>query len=584
MKWSLMHLIACNVRKIFMVILTLVVCLVVPGVGFNNQVNARSAWFDGPDRHAVITVDFTTYEWWLLSWKNSQVLCQLYIEHEGWPDSEEVRHFCGTSLLAQWMSTQPCVFSDTVTSAAQCSGLYLHQASVTPSKRDLKIELDPPDVELSIAGCNPLPPENRCTTLPSLHLEGVEPLPNEMIISIQGFIDNVPFDCPGPSCEIPIGATGSAGVPIQFWANSSYGDSSEIFTARIRVIAQGDFASPEEISSDEPLYFVDILSDKLQGNITSTCSQIWSSFTPVGGAPRWLATPLYVQDLVSSQQYYYLAGSLIEESVVDASACENGGLERGGVANQCGVEIAEPLVKDWQNQFDGEILRIASETGVPAQLMKNIFSQESQFWPGIYGKVSEAGLGHLSDLGADTVLLWNPSFFSQFCPLILSTDACQRGFGNLDLADQEMLRGALVQKVNAACPDCPMGIDLEEANYSISIFARSLLANCEQVGQIIQNATQTKAGEAASYEDLWKFTLTNYNAGSGCLINAIQRTAAMNQQLDWANVSSHLEEGCQGAIAYVDAVSRMPEPAADVLTNTLDEVVIGAQTSDQLVP
>ncbi len=104
------------------------------------------------------------------------------------------------------------------------------------------------------------------------------------------------------------------------------------------------------------------------------------------------------------------------------------------------------------------------------------------------------------------------------------------------------------------------------------------------MGQIIQNATQTKAGEAASYEDLWKFTLTNYNAGSGCLINAIQRTAAMNQQLDWANVSSHLEEGCQGAIAYVDAVSRMPEPAADVLTNTLDEVVIGAQTSDQLVP
>jgi len=512
------------------------------------------------------------------------VLCQLYIEHEGWPDSEEVRHFCGTSLLAQWMSTQPCVFSDSVTSAAQCSGLYLHLASVTPSKRDLKIELDPPDVELSIAGCNPLPPENRCTTLPSLHLEGVEPLPNEIIISIQGFIDNVPFDCPGSSCEIPIGATGSAGVPIQFWANSSYGDSSEIFSARIRVIAQGDFASPEEISSDEPLYFVDILSDKLRGNITSTCSQIWSSFTPVGGAPRWLATPLYIQDLVSSQQYYFLAGSLIEENVVDASTCENGGLERGGVANQCGVEIAEPLVKDWQNQFDGEILRIASETGVPAQLMKNIFSQESQFWPGIYGKVSEAGLGHLSDLGADTVLLWNPSFFSQFCPLILSTEACQRGFGNLDLADQEMLRGALVQKVNAACPDCPMGIDLEEANYSISIFARSLLANCEQVGQIIQNATQTKAGEAASYEDLWKFTLTNYNAGSGCLINAIQRTAAMNQQLDWANVSSHLEEGCQGAIAYVDAVSRMPEPAADVLTNTPDEVVIGAQTSDQLVP
>jgi len=39
-----------------------------------------------------------------------------------------------------------------------------------------------------------------------------------------------------------------------------------------------------------------------------------------------------------------------------------------------------------------------------------------------------------------------------------------------------------VQNVSAACPDCPLGIDLRQANYSISIFARSLLANCEQVG------------------------------------------------------------------------------------------------------
>ena len=37
--------------------------------------------------------------------------------------------------------------------------------------------------------------------------------------------------------------------------------------------------------------------------------------------------------------------------------------------------------------------------------------------------------------------------------------------------------GALVQKVNAACPDCPDGIDLTQANFSISIFARSILAN-----------------------------------------------------------------------------------------------------------
>ncbi len=124
----------------------------------------------------------------------------------------------------------------------------------------------------------------------------------------------------------------------------------------------------------------------------------------------------------------------------------------------------------------------------------------------------------MSEQGADTVLLWNPpSFFSQFCPLILSEESCQRGFGNLDPDQQALLRGALVQQVNAQCPpDCPTGIDLSQANFSISVFARSLLANCEQVGgQIVYNSTGRQAGQVATYEDLWKFTLVNYHAGAG---------------------------------------------------------------------
>ena len=583
MKRERMQQIAWNVRRMIMILVILVICGVTVGNPSSGGVQARPLASSGPDRHAIITIDYTIYEWWLLSWQNSQVICQIYVEHEGWPDSSEVQYYCGISVVNQWLKTQPCVFDQTVTSATQCAGLYLHLVSVTPASRDLEVTLDPPDVQLSISECNPISPENRCSTLPRLHLEGFEPLPNEIIISIQGFLDDVPFNCPGSSCDLPLPPTGPAGIPVQFWATSSYGDSSEIFTAQVRVISWGDFTSPEEISSDETLYYVDVLSSKLEGNLTSTCSQIWESFTPVGGAPKWLATPLYTQDLVSTKQYYYLAGALIRNNLVDASVCENGGLETAEVANQCGLEIAEPMVNDWQNQFNGEILRIANETGVPAQLMKNVFSQESQFWPGIYDKVGEAGLGHLSELGADAVLLWNPSFFTQFCPLILSTSTCQRGFGNLDLSQQEMLRGALVQKVNAACPDCPMGIDLEQANYSISIFARSLLANCEQVGQIVQNATQIKAGNVASYEDLWKFTLTNYNAGSGCLINAIQRTVAMKQEINWLNVSSHLEPACQGAITYVEAVSVMPEVMINTLIEVPGDIYTSAQTLTETV-
>ena len=58
----------------------------------------------------------------------------------------------------------------------------------------------------------------------------------------------------------------------------------------------------------------------------------------------------------------------------------------------CGMEAAQEVMDEWQNQFNSEIIQVANQTGVPAQLMKNIFSRESQFWPGIYQRVYEAGL------------------------------------------------------------------------------------------------------------------------------------------------------------------------------------------------
>lgn len=527
---------------------------------------------EAPQRVAHITVSYVTYEWWLLSWQNSQVICQIYVEHESWPDASEVLYYCGRQVQQQWLQTKPCVFDDKITSTAQCGGFYLHQVSAAPGQREIEVTLPAPEVWVSISDCNLVLPENRCSTLPKLHLEGHEPLPNEGIISIQGFINSTPFSCPGTTCDLPLPPTGPNGILVEFWADSSFGDSSQKYQAQVRLIPWGDFTDPENNAQDATLYYVDVISSQWMGNRVSTCSNIWSAFAPAGGPPTWLTSPENVQDLISTQPYYYLAGSLIIQGLVDASICENGGIAEKGAANQCGLELARSLVNEWQNQFDSEILRIANETGVPAQLMKNIFSRESQFWPGIYDKVSEAGLGHLSELGADAVLLWNPSFFTQFCPLVLSTEACQRGFGNLDLAEQEMLRGALVQKVNAACSDCPMGIDLAQANFSISIFARSLLANCEQVGHILYNTTGKTAGEVAGYEDLWRFTMVNYNAGSGCLINAIQRTLSLRQDLVWANVASHMEPLCQASIGYIDDLANMPAPSS-VLSTTDPETI-----------
>ena len=84
-----------------------------------------------------------------------------------------------------------------------------------------------------------------------------------------------------------------------------------------------------------------------------------------------------------------------------------------------------------------------------------------------------------------------------------------------------MLRGALVQKVNSTCPECAVGIDLSQANFSVKIFAEGMVANCEQVGRIIRNVTGKDPGQVSNFEDSWRFTLVNYNAGPGCLSDAI---------------------------------------------------------------
>ena len=534
---------------------------ILAGAIFSNigQVEAFGFNADTSERKASITISYTTYEWWLLTWSHSQLVCQVYVEHEGLPEPDEIGYYCGEQVKRDWLKTSSCVFSDEITKAEHCSGFYLHLVNVTPGERQITIDLMPPEVFIDIAECTPQPPENRCETLPNLHLVGDEPLPNEQIINIQGYIGGEPFSCEGSECTVPLPATGLDGITTTFWAESSFGDASDTFTARIRVIPWGDFAAPDTQTSDSPQWYVDILSSQYLGSIESTASQIWSSFPSVGGPPLWLSSPDYPDGLISDQPYYYLAGSLIQQSLVNVEGCENRGLESGNYANQCGLEAARTLIGQWQNQFNSEIIRVANETGVPAQLMKNIFSRESQFWPGFAVNYNEAGLGHLSDIGADTVLLWNPSFFSQFCPLVLDTTVCQRGFGNLDLSEQEMLRGALVQKVNAACPECPMGIDLSQANFSISIFARSLLANCEQVGQIIFNATRQEAGKGSTYDDLWRFTLLNYNAGSGCLANAIQGAVNSRVPLTWDNVIQYLEPGvCREGIDYVDDIAYMP--------------------------
>jgi hypothetical protein len=85
------------------------------------------------------------------------------------------------------------------------------------------------------------------------------------------------------------------------------------------------------------------------------------------------------------------------------------------------------------------------------------------------------------------------------------------------------------------------------------------------VGQIVYNETGRTPGEEATYDDLWRFTLVNYNAGSGCLTNAIQETRSQRLSLTWENVSQSLEPGaCSASIDYVTDISKnieTPQPS-----------------------
>jgi hypothetical protein len=518
--------------------------------------NAVPAWSQtaapqGPRRTSEITIDVDLYEWWMIQWKDNSILCRIVVDHEGLPTAKEIFRACTAADYKTWLETAPCNETD----VTQCPGVYLFQASRGRGQRTIVLDLPPAEVWITLGGCGEGAFGNQCSSLPYLLLTGLEPLPNETIVRIQGTIGGEPFSCRRDECRLPLRPTGRSGIEIEFWADSSFGDSSEHYTALVRVVPWGDFMAPEGPRIDPRLYYVDVISSQWQGQRAATCAATWQAFPDVGEPPDWLRTPETIGGLTSTVSYYYLAGMLIRNGAVDALSCPNGGMADDFVANSCGVQVALPQVREWQNQFDSEILQVAVDTGVPAQLMKNIFARESQFWPGIYRTYREAGLGQMTENGADTILLWNDSFYEQFCPLVLSQDTCRTRFTHLEKRYQAMLRGALVQQVNAACVDCETGIDLSQAGFSVNVFAEGMMGNCEQVTQVMWNLTRQFPGKLSSYNDLWRFTLVNYNAGTGCLYSAVQRAWTNREPLDWEHVAPYLEPACQGAIRYVESVT-----------------------------
>ena len=539
-------------RTLIPLILVAVIVLLISRARIpQEQVQAQ----DGPDRIAWITVDSTSYDWWLAYWADNHITCQFTIHHDGTPTPNEIQDTCGNSVYQAWLNTPPCNAAQEGKELSTCKGLYLQHSVTEAGKKEIQVELPPAEVWLSIRGNLIEDTVNKWAGQPVLVLTGEEKIANESILRITGNFDGAPFSCEGSECEIPLTVTGEKGAPLTFWGESSFGDTTEAYQAFVRVLPWGEVSeasgNPERIG-----YYVDIISSQWRGQWNSSCAAIWESFPPVEGLPDWLLTPDHSTDLSTSLSLHFLAAMLIQKGEVDASECPAGGLDYPTAANLCGVEKAQSALTTWQNQFDEEILLTSNETGVPAQLLKNMFALESQLWPGIYHDIEEAGLGQLTENGAEAALLWNPEFYSQFCPLVLLNTTCEKGYGNLTQEQQTTLRGALVQKVNATCSDCPMGIDLSQANFSVHIFGETVLGNCAQVDRMIYNLTGQTSGAVSSYTDLWRYTLINYNAGPGCLWTAMARTWKAGDPLDWVHVAPNLDPVCRAGVDYVMQISK----------------------------
>jgi hypothetical protein len=528
------------------IVLLLLTCLT---AGVEKPVTAQEE--ELPVRQTTITVGGTEHEWWLIRWTDNLTACQLFIDHEGLPSGIEILDQCGEKVYNLWVSTPPCPEASKGESTVLCPGVYLYQAGFRDREQEVVVELPPATVTLTIEGCALTPPENFCPAIPDLVLTGEEPLPDEEILAIHVIYESNAITCEGARCQIQLRSTPLTGTPIEFWADSSFGDSSPHFTALLRVVESGVSQSPAGSG-----WYVDVLSTQWGGGPADTCADYWQVFPPVGGPPLWLSTPSQEVFLASDEPYQYLAGRLISQGLVDASECPGNGLMSNGYADACGLSKARSLVDPWQNQFDVRILNVAQETGLPAQLLKNLFAIESQFWPGIFRVVQEYGLGQITDLGADTILLWNDPFYKEFCPEVLSERVCSKGYLRLEDNERALLRGALAVQANADCPECPSGVDLSYADDTVMLFAQGLLANCSQVGQTITNATLATPGMVSSYEDLWRFTLANYNGGPGCLAFAIHTTWNLREPMDWEHVSTHFTPACQGAIAYVELITK----------------------------
>ena len=464
-------------------------------------------------------------------------------------------------------------------------GILVVQAKVNPSQPDpLRSNLQAAGTSTwtpTLTQTNPAPPSATSTSLPIVNLTAppisssltlfafirapsgpvdrpyviltaFASIPRSGSVFIRGLANTQEFFCAATPCLVYLEPGTTRFV---FRAYSDEGETSE------EVIASVD------VSQVENGYLVVIESVSQFTVFTNSCSLIWGVNSDQDAT--WDDFVQFPYQINTRKTLHYLATQLLLTGIVDASDCPAGGLSIGlDWPTACGLERATSKMIEWQNQYDDYIWLVSRDDGIPPKIMKTLLEVESQFWPGnqrFY--LDEIGLGQVSQLGMDVLLRRDPILYLKFCSLVLSS--CTTPYVSLEPTQQAMIRGAVLSSMDATCPTCSNGLDLNKAKESVLLVGKLLEANCQQVEAILNEiiipdpdadaATATAAvatvaaggsTEGTTYEDLWRFTLSSYHNGSSCLRDAVQTVRKAKLPVTWENVSEELT--CRGGADYVD--------------------------------
>lgn len=380
----------------------------------------------------------------------------------------------------------------TVTPTVNISGSPSPTPVVQPKAPPLvsSIDITKPKIEAFIRVPNEIVPK------PYVILSGYQSFQSGSgPISLSGTVINKNFYCPSSPCAVEFPES----AQITFHATNKNGDTSSEVQANILVRKLLDGYSLEIITIGRFVVFSD------------SCANIWQNADP--SPPGWARFPQNPDDLNTDKKLYYLATRLLTTGVVNAKDCPGGGFDNYS-PNACGLAKAQEQMRIWQNQFDLNIWMVGRDEHIPPILLKTLLEIESQFWPTSQRLfLDELGLGQINQLGIDVLLRTNPGLYHQVCTSSLYR--CDKSYEDLPAIDRALIRGTLVRSLDAACPTCLYGVDLNKASQSLPLIAKVLYANCVQTKAILKlNDVR------ASYEDSWKFTLVSYHSGFGCLQNA----------------------------------------------------------------